>query len=362
MFVSRKLKLENDDLRKELVELKAQYQNEIDTLRSQLDISSHEVRTTEAKCDLGTQLMLSSLKGSSMLDAIRTGMASSAESLAKESQELKLLDEMFEQTHQALSRLETRAGNIKNQANSSLKAVTVLDHTANSIGQLVSTIQEISAQTNLLALNAAIEAARAGEAGRGFAVVADEVRTLAGKAHNASEQIDKLVNQVVTQVASIKNTIDENQVCAEEISVSSAQISTIVNQVIVKSEYMQDVIHVASTQAFLNTVKLDHAVWKSNIYTFLEKKSFDKIVNAHTECRLGVWYHKGDGTQYKNLPSYALLEKPHRLVHVHGKEAMKSGRDKDIGKLISSVNAMEETSSQVIYQLDRLMDEIINSK
>lgn len=115
----------------------------------------------------------------------------------------------------------------------------------------------------MLALNAAIEAARAGEAGRGFAVVADEVRTLAGKASEASEKIDSLVNQVLTQVSAIKNSIDENQTCAEEVSASSAQIGTIVNEVVVKSEHMKQVIHIASTRAFLDTVKLDHAIWKT---------------------------------------------------------------------------------------------------
>ncbi|WP_373416772.1 methyl-accepting chemotaxis protein [Vibrio parahaemolyticus] len=129
---------------------------------------------------------------------------------------------MFKQTHQALARLDDRAVKISSQATQSIESVQILDNTATSISHLVSTIQEISDQTNLLALNAAIEAARAGEAGRGFAVVADEVRNLAGKASEASEQIDSLVNQVLTQVSSIKSAIDENQICAEEVSASSA--------------------------------------------------------------------------------------------------------------------------------------------
>ncbi|WP_375748147.1 methyl-accepting chemotaxis protein [Vibrio sp. HN007] len=362
MFGSRKLAVENQVLKDELSNLKSHYQAEIDALKGQLSEVNERADTEKAHCNMGTQLMSSSLQGGTMLDAIRGGLAESAESLYTENKELKLLDEMFDQTHQALARLETRADKIGEQATSSTEAVGVLDTTVNSISALVSTIQEISDQTNLLALNAAIEAARAGEAGRGFAVVADEVRTLAGKAHDASEQINGLVKQVLDQVGAIKITIDENQVCAEEVSASSAQIGSIVNEVIVKSEHMQGVIQVASTRAFLDTVKLDHAVWKNNLYTLLEKQSFNEPVTDHKSCRLGNWYYNGDGKYYQHLRSFQLLEEPHRLVHEHGMAAMKSGATQNNHHLIRSVNAMESASEQVVHRLDDLMREFISSK
>ncbi|MFB9216076.1 methyl-accepting chemotaxis protein [Vibrio sinaloensis] len=361
MFGLKRIKLENETLKKELTALKHQHQMELETLNHQLAKAEQSANTAKQSYTSSDQLMSSSLKGGDMLQTIRTAMVESAQSMAQENQDLQQLDEMFKQTHQALNRLDDRAVKISSQASDSIESVQILDTTANSISQLVSTIQEISDQTNLLALNAAIEAARAGDAGRGFAVVADEVRTLAAKASDASEQIDSLVNQALTQVNSIKTSINENQICAEEVSTSSAQIGSIVNEVVVKSEHMKQVIHVASTRAFLDTVKLDHALWKNNIYRLLQNGQFTETVNSHSECRLGQWYYRGDGQAFNHLRSFSMIEEPHKGVHESGRRAMNQANVGNMDAMASSINAMEDASERVVVQIDHLMDEIIAS-
>lgn len=112
--------------------------------------------------------------------------------------------QVAEQGAQLLKDSVNTTNQISVKVNEALDSIRTLESQSHNIAEIVSTISSIAEQTNLLALNAAIEAARAGEQGRGFAVVADEVRNLAARTSNSTEEINDVVlkNQHLTKEAS----------------------------------------------------------------------------------------------------------------------------------------------------------------
>lgn len=361
MFFGHALKNENLQLRQQLEATQSQHKQEVQQLQQEIKRLREDIHTKASHCDQVERIQQVNQRGSAMLNAVRDGLARDTDVLRGERKALKLLDEIFNQTRTAVEQLDRRAKAISQQAEQSSSGARTLEVTAQSIGKLIGSIQEISDQTNLLALNAAIEAARAGEHGRGFAVVADEVRQLAGKASSASGEIEKLIAEIIRQIESIRHLVDISQASAEDVSSSSIQISSTVDQVINSSDHMQSVIHSTTTNAFLNTVKLDHAVWKAGIYQRISEGRFDESAGDHTACRLGKWYFEGYGAKnYQQLSSFKDLNSPHKAVHEYGNQALEAGARGDMETLVAALEAMEDAGHQVVTFIDQLQEELAN--
>jgi methyl-accepting chemotaxis protein len=126
---------------------------------------------------------------------------------------------IIKDTAQVISRIST-------EVNNSAGIIDELAGYSNDIGQFVNVIKEIADQTNLLALNAAIEAARAGEQGRGFAVVADEVRTLASRTQDSTAEIQRIIELLQSGTSKSVEAMQQSVTMAEQGVAKTALVNT----------------------------------------------------------------------------------------------------------------------------------------
>ena len=190
-------------------------------------------------------------------------------------------------------------------------------------------------------------------------MVAAEVRQLARRAGTASKQIETLVHAIVDNLDNLHESALQTHDSAAEVAASSVQIGEVVNTMIDSSSHLQKLIRHNTTVSFLNTVKLDHAVWKADVYRHIKDGDFGAHLTCHKECRLGHWYFDGYGaSHYAGLGSFKALDAPHRAVHDSGLRALQAGQAGDIPAMAAALEEMERASKDVVHGIDDLLGDI----
>ncbi|HOP06530.1 MAG TPA: methyl-accepting chemotaxis protein [candidate division Zixibacteria bacterium] len=282
--------------------------------------------------------------------------------------------------HSAIAGMQT----ISDVVRMSAQSITDLARSADQIGEITRVIDDIADQTNLLALNAAIEAARAGEQGRGFAVVADEVRKLAERTGKATAEISQMIKgiqrqteeavesmesgvqevdkgrelvdragnslndivtmsqQVMDMIQQIATAAEQQSSAAEEVTRSVEQISTVTTDTARGSEQSAQAAEELNRQAnglqrivdqfrfdtdqitMFQAAQRDHVLYMDRLQHIIERTIDPQAWTPcdHTQCRFGKWYYGSGQTKCRHLEEFRKIETPHAQVHHHADKAV----------------------------------------
>jgi len=330
------------------------------------------------------------------LEEVTSTIASTAENTAKMS---KLSNDVHDSA-------------IKGQklANDTASAMDGINNEVSAIDEAIIVIDQISFQTNILSLNAAVEAATAGEAGKGFAVVAQEVRNLATRSAQAANEIKNLVhnakekailgksisNNMINGYEILNSNIENQLILIEDVSsaskeqqeaikqindavneldkntqqnaASAAQISSQSENIKSLSAKLVDVVShttyskTANEQVCdidmmftLNRLKLDHINFKDNNFKKLDSKATFKVVSQN-ECNLGKWINEQEreNKNFTKNSNWSHLKEVHTKVHNEVQNVVNNNASNNINSLLKGTLDIDQAISDVFWTIQQV--------
>ncbi|ENI8075096.1 methyl-accepting chemotaxis protein [Vibrio vulnificus] len=196
------------------------------------NISSNIVQLNQTAVENEKVLITHSAETDQVVTAI-TEMSESARSVAENvTQSNRITEGASKEAKQSLEIVNnavTTVSALVNDVEEMSNRIVSMNQDANKISEVLNVIGEISEQTNLLALNAAIEAARAGEQGRGFAVVADEVRALAARTQNSTTEISEMLSKLLDGTSSVVASMERTKQQCQSTASKTSEVSNSLN-------------------------------------------------------------------------------------------------------------------------------------
>ncbi len=306
------------------------------------------------------------------------------------------------------AKVASERGNIV--ARESLDAMNEIVNATEAINQAVEIINNIAFQTNILSLNAAVEAATAGDAGKGFAVVAQEVRNLANRSADAAKEIQELariarvksqggletsknmmegfalISQKIAQtdemvrdvanasreqmagIGQINDAVSQLDQMTQQNAKTAGNVAQIANEILGKTELFEQMLSRIKydsesqkqscdiTMSFDTAkLKIDHLNFKENNYKKLKTESVSwKVVNHH-ECNLGKWIDTHSNEQFAQTPEWKELLAVHEKVHGGVQSFVHASIDEASSEVLDNITKeLEKATASVFNGLDKI--------
>ena len=378
--------------------------NSISELLALLDITS-------------TKLNLEMIELNSASNSLALSSNTQAASLEETAAALEEITGTIIGTAQNSHQMEQLSKNVQNSAakgqklaSDTMKSMDSINNEVSAIEEAIVVIDQISFQTNILSLNAAVEAATAGEAGKGFAVVAQEVRNLAGRSAEAAREIKEIVHKakekatygkdITTNMIDgydiLNDNIDKQLKIIEDVSLASneqrmaieqindavaeldkttqqnaaaaAQINSQIEHIQELSSTLVDVVgHTTYVKAAkeqvcdidmmftLNKLKLDHINFKDTNFKKLNDKTTFKVTNHH-ECALGKWIDEQENSKesFTQTSNWTQLKEVHNKVHNKVQNIIDANSQENITKVLNDTVDIDKAISDVFWTIQQV--------